>query len=259
MPLNFQTEATGLTRQERNALIHAYPDLLLSRIQRAAYKKSETGLVLRGDPIRAIIAAGRDKFLIPLDSLTRGLREKIKAINPLSENATSISHADLLKTFMLEDLRSSEAGKALLSIRTQALKSVGPSKSNISLDDQPSLKAEKDRLFSIFKPTAEQLTDKLFNPDLSKSYFPPSLLTLWKNFDQKLVDWAGSKLQATDEELEKLRSALGFDLIVTRLIYPLCIGIGDAAPTLAATSFADAVRHSTLQNWDPFFQAFKQA
>jgi hypothetical protein len=85
------------------------------------------------------------------------------------------------------------------------------------------------------------------------------LLTLWKNFDQKLVDWAESKLQVTAEELEKLRSALGFDLIVTRLIYPLCIGIGDSNPSLAVTSFADAVRHSTLQNWDPFFQAFKQA
>jgi hypothetical protein len=84
------------------------------------------------------------------------------------------------------------------------------------------------------------------------------LLTLWKSFDQKLVDWAASKLQVTAEELEKLRSALGFDLIVTRLIYPLCIGIGDANPSQAVTSFADAVRQSTLKNWDSFFQAFKK-
>jgi hypothetical protein len=259
MPLNFQTESKGLTGQERNALVNAYPDLLLSGIQRAAYKKVETGLVLKSDPISEITAVGRDKFLIPLDELTKVLREKIQKINSLPDDATNISHAALLKILMLEDLRSSEAGKALLSIRMQALKSVGPSKSNISLDDQPRLKAEKDRLLAIFKPSAEQLTDKIFDTNLSQPYFPPSLLTLWKNFDQKLVDWSGSKLQGSDEELEKLRSALGFDLIVTRLIYPLCIGIGDAAPSLAATSFADAVRHSTLENWDPFFQAFKQA
>lgn len=259
MPLNFQTESKGLNGQERNALVNAYPDLLLSGIQRAAYKKVETGLVLKSDPISEITAVGRDKFLIPLDELTKVLREKIQKINSLPDDVTNISHAALLKILMLEDLRSSEAGKALLSIRTQALKSVGPSKSNISLDDQTRLKAEKDRLLAIFKPSAEQLTDKIFDTNLSQPYFPLSLLTLWKNFDQKLVDWAGSKLQGSDEELEKLRSALGFDLIVTRLIYPLCIGIGDAAPSLAATSFADAVRLSTLQNWDPFFQAFKQA
>jgi hypothetical protein len=259
MPLTLQTESKGLTEQERNALINAYPDLLLSVIQRAAHKKVETGLVLKNDPIKEIITTGRDKFLIPLDRLTKVLREKIQKINSLPDDAATISHAALLKTLMLEDLRSSEAGKSLLSIRTQALKSVGSSKSNISLDDQPTLKAEKDRLLAIFTPNAEQLTDKIFDANLSQPYFPPSLLTLWKSFDQKLVDWAGSKLQASAEDLDQLRSTLGFDLIVTRLIYPLCIGIGDAAPTLAATSFADAVRQSTLKKWDLFFQAFKQA
>jgi hypothetical protein len=259
MSLTFQAESKGLTEQERNALVNAYPDLLLSGIQRVAYKKVETALVLKNDPIKEIITTGRDKFLIPLDRLTKVLREKIQKINSLPDDETSISHAALLKILMLEDLRSSEAGKSLLSIRTQALKSAESSKSNISLADQPSLKAEKDRLLAIFKLNAEQLTGKLFNPDLSKSYFPPSLLTLWKNFDQKLVDWAENDLKKSVENLENLRSALGFDLIVTRLIYPLCIGIGDATPSLAATSFADAVRLSTLQNWDPFFQAFKQA
>jgi hypothetical protein len=39
----------------------------------------------------------------------------------------------------------------------------------------------------------------------------------------------------------------------------MCIGIGNVEPTLAATSFADAVRKSTLQTWDTFFQAFKKA
>jgi len=39
----------------------------------------------------------------------------------------------------------------------------------------------------------------------------------------------------------------------------MCIGIGNAEPTLAATTFADAVRQSTMQAWDIFFQAFKKA
>ena len=258
-PVKFSEETKKLTEQERGALINAYPDLLLGGIQRAAYKKIETGLVLRNDPIREIIAAGRDKFQIPLATLTKVLREKIQVLNSLSDEATTISHADLLKTLMLEEFKVSTSGKILLSSRQKALRSAGPSQKPNPLDDQPKQKAEKTRLLTLFKEPAEQITTSLFNEDLSTSGFPQSLLTLWKSFDQKLVDWAKETLQVSADELEKLRSTLGFDLIITRLIYPMCIGIGDAEPTLAATSFADAVRQSTLQTWDTFFQAFKKA
>ena len=258
-PVKFSEETKRLTEQERGALINAYPDLLLGGIQRAAYKKIETGLVLRNDPIREIIAAGRDKFQIPLATLTKVLREKIQVLNSLSDEATTISHADFLKTLMLEEFKVSTSGKILLSSRQKALRSAGPSQKPNPLDDQPKQKAEKTRLLTLFKEPAEQITTSLFNEDLSTSGFPQSLLTFWKSFDQKLVDWAKETLQVSADELEKLRSTLGFDLIITRLIYPMCIGIGDAEPTLAATSFADAVRQSTLQTWDTFFQAFKKA
>jgi hypothetical protein len=56
-----------------------------------------------------------------------------------------------------------------------------------------------------------------------------------------------------------MRSALGFDLIVTRLIYPVCIGVDGDRPSLTETSFADAVRQSTLTSWDVFFQQFKKS
>jgi hypothetical protein len=216
-------------------------------------------LVLRNDPVREIIAAGRDKFQIPLATLTKVLREKIQVLNSMSDEATTISHADLLKTLILEEFKVSTSGKILLSSRQKALRSAGPSQKPNPLDDQPRQKAEKTRLLTLFKEPAEQITTSLFNIDLSQSGFPQSLLTLWKSFDQKLVDWAQETLQVSAEELEKLRSTLGFDLIVTRLIYPMCIGIGDAEPTLAATSFADAVRQSTMQTWEAFFQAFKNA
>ena len=258
-PVKFSEETKRLTEQERGALINAYPDLLLGGIQRAAYKKIETGLVLRNDPVREIIAAGRDKFQIPLATLTKVLREKIQVLNSLSDEATTISHADLLKTLILEEFKVSTSGKILLSSRQKALRSAGPSQKPNPLDDQSRQKTEKTRLLTLFKEPAEQITTSLFNIDLSQSGFPQSLLTLWKSFDQKLVDWAQETLQVSAEELEKLRSTLGFDLIVTRLIYPMCIGIGDAEPTLAATSFADAVRQSTMQTWEAFFQAFKNA
>lgn len=258
-PIKFGDDPERLTEKERGALITAYPDLILGGIQKAAYKKIETGFVLRNDPIREIIAAGRDKFPIPLDKLTRVLREKIKTLNAIPGDATTISHADLLKTLMLEEFKFSSSGKMLLSSRQKALGSAGPSQKPNPLDDQPKQKAEKTRLLTFFNEPAEQITTSLFNEDLSQSGFPQSLMTLWRSFDQKLVDWAKNDLQGSAEDLDKLRSTLGFDLIVTRLVYPLCIGIGDANPSLAATSFADAVRQSTLKKWDLFFQAFKQA
>jgi len=258
-PVKFSEETKRLAEQERSALINAYPDLLLGGIQRAAYKKIETRLVLRSDPVREIIAAGRDKFKIPLATLTEVLREKILVLNSLSDDSTTISHADLLKTLMLEEFKVSTSGKILIGSRQKALRSAGPSQKPNPLDDQQRQKTEKTRLLTLFKEPAEQITTSLFNVDLSQSGFPQPLLTLWKSFDQKLVDWAQETLQVSAEELEKLRSTLGFDLIVTRLIYPMCIGIGDAEPTLAATSFADAVRQSTMQTWEAFFQAFKKA
>ena len=258
-PVKFSEDTKRLTEKERGALITTYPDLILGGVQKAAYKKIETGLVLRNDPVREIIAAGRDKFPIPLDQLTKVLREKIKTLNSLPDDAKTISHADLLKTLILEEFKFSSSGKMLLSSRQKALESAGPSQKPNLLDDQLIIKAEKTRLLILFKKPAEQITTNLFNEDLSTSGFPKSLITLWKSFDQKLVEWARGTLQASDEDIEKLRSTLGFDLIVTRLIYPMCIGIGNTEPTLAATSFADAVRQSTLQTWDKFFQAVKKA
>jgi hypothetical protein len=258
-PVKFSEDTKRLTEKERGALLNAYPDLLLSSIQRAAYKKTETGLVLKNDPIREIIASGRNKLQIPLDTLTKVLREKIQVLNSLSDEATTISHADLLKTLMLEEFKASTSGKILLSSRQKALRSAGPSGKPNPLDDQRKQKAEKNSLLTLFKNPAEEITSSLFNVNISQSGFPQSLMTLWKSFDQKLVDWAKATLKVSDEDLEKLRSTLGFDLIVTRLIYPMCIGIGNAEPTLAATTFADAVRQSTMQAWDIFFQAFKKA
>lgn len=258
-PVKFSEDTKRLTQKERGALLNIYPDLLLGSIQRAAYKKTETGLVLKNDPIREIIASGRYKLQIPLDTLTKVLREKIQVLNSLSDEATTISHADLLKTLMLEEFKASTSGKILLSSRQKALGSAGPSGKPNPLDDQQKQKAEKNRLLTLFKNPAEEITTILFHEDVSTSGFPKSLITLWKSFDQKLVDWAKATLKVSDEDLEKLRSTLGFDLIVTRLIYPMCIGIGNAEPTLAATTFADAVRQSTMQTWDTFFQAVKKA
>jgi len=200
-PVKFSEETKRLAEQERSVLINAYPDLLLGGIQRAAYKKIEKGLVLRNDPVREIIAAGRDKFQIPLATLTKVLREKIQALNSLSDDSTTISHADLLKTLMLEEFKVSTSGKILLSSRQNALRSAGPSQNPNPLDDQQRQKTEKTRLLTLFKEPAEQITNSLFNVDLSQSGFPQSLLTLWKSFDQKLVDWAQETLQVSAEEL----------------------------------------------------------
>ena len=181
------------------------------------------------------------------------------SLKSLPDDAVSISHAELLKLLFIQEFRSSEAGKTISNGRQQALRSAGSYPTADISSDQPTLKAEKNRLTALFGPHAQKITMSLLGGELSQSGFPPGLIKLWKQFDQKLADWAKKDLRLSDEDLDKMRSALGFDLIVTRLIYPVCIGVDGARPSLPETSFADAVRQSTLTSWDAFFQQFKQS
>ena len=259
MPVRSGDQPKGLTEQERNALITAYPDLLISTIQPLIFRKTAKGLVMRNNPVNEIITAGRNKFPIPLESIPKVPREKIMSLKSLPDDAVSISHAQLLKLLLIQEFRSSAAGKTISDGRQQALRSAGSSPTADISSDPTTLKAEKNRLTALFGPHAQKITMSLLGGELSQSGFPPVLIKLWKQFDQKLVDWAKKDLRLSDEDLDKMRSALGFDLIVTRLIYPVCIGVDGTRPSLPGTSFADAVRQSTLTSWDAFFQQFKQS
>jgi len=259
MQVRFSDQSEGFTEQERTALITAYPDLLISTIQPLIFRKTAKGLVLRKNPVNEIITAGRNKFPIPLESIPKVPREKIMSLKSLPDDAVSISHAQLLKLLFIQEFRSSAAGKTISDGRQQALRSAGSSPTADISSDQTTLKAEKNRLTALFGPHAQKITMSLLGGELSQSGFPPGLIKLWKQFDQKLADWAKKDLRLSDEDLDKMRSALGFDLIVTRLIYPVCIGVDGARPSLPETSFADAVRQSTLTSWDAFFQQFKQS
>ena len=259
IPVRSGDQPKGLTEQERNALITAYPDLLISTIQPLIFRKTAKGLVMRNNPVNEIITAGRNKFPIPLESIPKVPREKIMSLKSLPDDAVSISHAQLLKLLLIQEFRSSAAGKTISNGRQQALRSAGSSPTADISSDQTTLKAEKNRLTTLFGPHAQKITMSLFGGELFQSGFPPGLIKLWKHFDQKLVDWAKKDLRLSDEDLDKMRSALGFDLIVTRLIYPVCIGVDGTRPSLPGTSFADAVRQSTLTSWDAFFQQFKQS
>jgi len=259
MSVRLGDQPKGLTEQERNALITAYPDLLISTIQPLIFRKTDKGLVMRNNPVNEIITAGRNKFPIPLESIPKVPREKIMSLKSLPDDAVSISHAQLLKLLFIQEFRSSAAGKTISNGRQQALRSAGSSPTADISSDQTTLKAEKNRLTALFGPHAQKITMSLLGGELSQSGFPPGLIKLWKQFDQKLADWAKKDLRLSDEDLDKMRSALGFDLIVTRLIYPVCIGVDGARPSLPETSFADAVRQSTLTSWDAFFQQFKQS
>jgi len=259
MPVRFSDQSEGFTEQERTALITAYPDLLISTIQPLIFRKTAKGLVMRNNPVNEIITAGRNKFPIPLESIPKVPREKIMSLKSLPDDAVSISHAELLKLLFIQEFRSSAAGKTISNGRQQALRSAGSSPTADVSSDQPTLKAEKNRLTALFGPHVQKITMSLLGGELSQSGFPPVLIKLWKQFDQKLVDWAKKDLRLSDEDLDKMRSALGFDLIVTRLIYPVCIGVDGTRPSLPETSFADAVRQSTLTSWDAFFQQFKQS
>jgi hypothetical protein len=188
MPVRFGDQPKSLTEQERNALITAYPDLLISTIQPLIFRKTDKGLVLRKDPVNEIIIAGRDKFSMPLESIPKIPREKIMSLKSLPDDTVGISHAELLKLLFVQEFRSSEAGKIISDSRQQALQSKGSSPTVDVSSDQQKLKDEKERLIKLFLPHAQKIILSLLGGELSQSGFPLALIKLWKQFDQKLVD-----------------------------------------------------------------------
>jgi hypothetical protein len=246
-----------LTDKEKKTLIKAFPTLLLGCVEAAAYIKKGEIFGLKSQPVKAITELGRNRFEIPLESIPEALRRKITASETLSKNSTHISHAELLKIIVLTSVRTSTAGKNILKYRNQALTNAGASLALQAINELPNPEQVKQKQISSFKPLAEKIAADIFGKALEGSGLPSDLITIWKEFDQKLQSWAQASLQLPEKELDELRSNLGFDLLITRLIYPICIDNEDAGASVYPIWFADAVRQSITALWPTWFADFK--
>jgi hypothetical protein len=93
-------------------------------------------------------------------------------------------------------------------------------------------------------------------PSVANSKLPSDLLTLWKEADRLLCVWAAENEALSSDDILKARSALGYDLIVTRSILPLIRGDDKETHLAIPGWFANAVLDAHLERWKSFFQDF---
>lgn len=273
MPENL-TDISIFTTEERNALLKAYPDLLLECVKRSAMVKTEQGMKLNTDPFRAISIAGRDKFPISLDSFPAALRAKIVKATKSDDKALTVSHAELLKLLMLDSLKQSPAGKLFAAKRSETLRLFSPSLTAEKLNALPDQQAQQTRatMAKNIQVHVDSMLEEIFGNGLLAAGLPDDLINLWREFDHKLLSWVDQypeikkKIalwpvmhpELKEGAIDTLRSELEFDLIVTRLLYPVAIGIINDKPPVSSVRFGDAVRKSLKPLWDEeLFNDFK--
>lgn len=252
-----------LTPKQREALLKAYPKLLLNCAKRAAMRNTATGEEIRPNPLSGIWEIGRIAFYIPKADIPLELRVKISSASTEKKKDSPISHSDLLNLLIGDALKASPAGKTLESGRANALQTAGMSLSVEELVSQRDQLAEKKLLNEKFQPPADALVTDVFGQGLAKAGLPGELIEICKDFDRDLSTWIAQVLlpvipTITPQAIDRLRSNLIFDLMLTRSLYPILMSTDDPAKSVNVTNFATAFKKSIKAMWDSkLFDDFK--
>jgi hypothetical protein len=112
------------------------------------------------------------------------------------------------------------------------------------------------------------VTNRVPPRKLSESHLPQALLDFWKLLDAKLVKEAEKNPALTIEQILTARKNLGFDLLVTRQMFPFALKpaqamlgaevkptrvSADTALPVLATTFANTMSAEFHTAWPAFF------
>jgi hypothetical protein len=181
----------------------------------------------------------------------------------------------LLRAMLANHLARSDAGKTIHTMQITVMHA-HPKLAAIHFDDLIALdnpdkeKAVRQEMADTVKAQASACVDVAFGPSrqLSASRLPQGLLNFWKLIDARLVREAAKNPSLTSEQVLKARSNLGFDLLITRQMYPFALDPSRATlateakqskvtartalPVLASV-FATTMADALLQAWPAFF------
>ena len=136
------------------------------------------------------------------------------------------------------------------------------------VDDSTALKAQMNQ--SVL-PQAQACVTVIFGADrkLNQSHLPPAVLQFWKQLDAILVQQAAKNPELSKEQVMTARRNLGFDLLITRQIYPYALkplkssssdsqssssaSSAVAEPSVLQTAFANTLRDQLMRDWPLFF------
>ncbi len=170
-----------------------------------------------------------------------------------------VSHTNLLRSLTGDSLRASHVGSTLLAMKNAVMLKHKGDQLTISkwsdMENQQNLQElTEEAMADEASATAEVSLGQ--PPSLANSKLPSDLLAIWKEADRLLCEWAAENDLLSLDDVRKARSALGYDLIVTRSILPLIRGGTGESDLVILTWFENAVFDAHVERWNAFFQDF---
>ena len=185
-----------------------------------------------------------------------------------------VSLSSLLNSLLANHLSQSDTGKIIKAMQAMAMQA-NPKLAKISFDDMMNFD-DADKQKELRKTMADAIVgeatacvDVAFGPSrkLSESHLPQALLDFWKLLDARLVKEAQNNPALTQSEILKARSNLGYDLLVTRQMFPFALKAAqapfgtEAKPTrvtaegalpVLVTTFANTMSDKFQKAWHAF-------
>ena len=246
----------------------ALADLWIQKILGSSPEKSTDAVLLTDAKINAL---GRTDGKVPASALPQTLLD----LKISEDKQGKVELNSLLRSMLANHLSQSDAGKTIKTMQITVLHA-NPKLAAIHFDDMialddPDAETElRQKMANTVRAQAEACVDVTFGPSrkLSECRLPQDLLSFWKLIDARLVREAAKNPALSKEQVLKARSNLGFDLLITRQLYPFAL---KPAPEVAATEtkqgkvtasmalpvlatvFANTMADAFLQAWPAFF------
>lgn len=186
-----------------------------------------------------------------------------------------VSLSSLLNSMLANHLGQSIAGKTIKTMQATVMHA-NPKLAAISFDEMIAMGEDgkgdevKQQMTDAVIDHASACVDIAFglSRKLSESHLPQALLDFWKLLDARLVKEAKKNPALTAEDILKARMNLGFDLLVTRQMFPFALKpvqampgaevkptrvSADTALPVLVTTFANTMSAEFHTAWPAFF------
>ena len=245
----------------------ALADLWIQKILGSSLEKGANVAPLTDAKINAL---GRTDGKVAMSALPQTLLDlKISA-----DKQGKVELNGLLRSMLANHLAQSDAGKTIKTMQITVLHA-NPKLAAIHFDDMialddPDAEAElRKNMANTVRAQAEACVDVAFGPSrkLSECRLPQDLLNFWKLIDARLGREVEKNSALSQEQVLKARHNLGFDLLITRQLYPFALKPAPEVATtetkqgkvtanmalpVLATVFANTMSDAFLQAWPAF-------
>ncbi len=248
--------------------LNALADLWIAQLIGPVTAKS--GSVPRVLTIQQINQLGRLDYKIAAS----GLPDCLQSLKISPDKQGQVSLSNLLRSLLANHLSQSDAGKtifAMLAVLAHAHpEMLSVHTSDLTDMDVDEANALKKKMSDAMQAQVKACVLMIFGSDqqLQQSRLPASLLQFWRRLDAKLVDKAAENPDLNTAQILTARQNLGFDLLITRQLYPYAMkplkpATGNGGQQVSASSepatsvmgvvFANAIREELRGKWPLFF------